>query len=178
MAQFVSFDPNTKVRGTTLLTYIAAMGEGGRAALEKHGLVDIQPDSWYSLQALLDVFRDVDRGDFSSVLDLVHIGMRIPEHALWPPAIQTVEDAFFSIDEAYHMNHKDGDIGHYFVELIGEDTLKVIAENPYPCDFDYGLLYAIAKHYLPEGKHLVVEHDTDAPCRKHGDASCTYHVSW
>ncbi len=178
MAQFVSFDPNVKVRGKILLAYIAALGESARPLLEKHGFASVQPDAWYLLQSILDVFKEIYEKDFTAMLDLVHIGMEVPKHVLWPPEIQTIEDALFSIDEAYHMNHKDGEIGTYRTSQAKRREFQIFCENPYPCDFDYGLLYGIARRYLPPDGHLIVEHDPDAPCRKHGEDSCTYSVRW
>ena len=178
MAQFVSFDPNAKVRGTTILTYVAALGEAAYPILEKHGLIDIEPDAWYPLQPLLDALKEIYEGDFSAVLDMVHIGMKIPEHVIWPPEIQTLEDALFSIDVAYHMNHADGEVGFYQATQVNEREIEMVCQNPYPCDFDYGLLYAIAQRYLPPDGDLIVFHDENGPCRKYGDDSCTYHITW
>jgi hypothetical protein len=178
MAQFVSFDPNVKVRGESILAYMAALGKAAILLLEKHGFVNVRPEAWYPLQSLLDVFKEIYEEDLTAMLDLVHIGMEIPKHVLWPPEIQTVEEALLSINTAYHMNHKDGKIGVYRPRQVKWREFQIFCQNPYPCDFDYGLLYGIARLYLPPDGHLIVEHDADTPCRKHGAESCTYSVRW
>jgi hypothetical protein len=51
----------------------------------------------------------------------------------------------------------------------------IIMETPYPCEFDRGLVTALAARFEPMTKTV---HDNDAPCRKKGGASCTYVVTW
>jgi hypothetical protein len=178
MAQFVAFDPNVEVLGAGVLSYVAAMGKEFLPVLAKHGLPDIKPDGWYPQQYFLDAFRDLAEGGFGATLDLVHVGMKAPENAAWPPEITTIEAALASIDVAYHMNHRGGEIGCYQATTVGNRAVRMFCENPYPCDFDYGLLYATARLYLPSDGTLTVVHDDEAPCRKKGHDSCTYHISW
>ena len=55
----------------------------------------------------------------------------------------------------------------------------MICKNPYPCDFDKGIIKAVAKKFKPKDSvNIIVEHDESAPCRKKGADSCTYLVSW
>jgi hypothetical protein len=178
MTQFVAFDSNVEVSGAAILSFVAAMGRQILPVLAKHGITDPQPDQWYPQQAWLDSFRELAQGDFSSTLDLVNIGMKIPQSAIWPPEVQTIKDALASIDAAYHMNHRHGEIGCYRATEVGPREMEILCENPYQCDFDYGIIYGTARLYMPVGGGLIVEHDDEAPCRKRGDDSCTYHVKW
>ena len=178
MAQFIAFDPYAEVSGASILSVVHTLGEEAiLPLLEKHGITDVTPESWHPQQAWLDVLRELATGDFSAVQDLVHIGITTPENAPWPPEIQTVEDALRSINTAYHMNHR-GEVGYYQAETLDDGLIRMICENPYPCDFDYGLIYGVARAYLPPGTHLVVEHDPEGPCRKRGDDACVYYVQW
>jgi hypothetical protein len=176
--QYIAFDTHVEVSGVTVRAIAQAMGDRSLHVLAKHGLEDVKPDYWYPQQAWLDAFYELAQGDFSATLDLVSIGMRIPEAAIWPSGVKTVEDALFSIDEAYQMAHRNGEIGSYHVRVVGEGEAVLVCENPYPCDFDYGLIYSAARGFLPPRTGLTVVHDDHAPCRKKGDDSCTYHVRW
>lgn len=178
MSQFMAFNPYVEVSGAAILSIVKAMGERSLRTLAKHGLTDIDPDCWYPQQAWLDAFYELAQGDFSASLDLVSIGMRIPEVAVWPSGIKTIQDALFSIDEAYQAAHRNGEIGSYRVRLVGECEAEMVCENPYPCNFDYGIIYNTARLFLPPRSRLVVMHDDKAPCRTKGDDSCTYHIKW
>ncbi len=178
MAQFVAFAPNVQVAGQVVLTTIEAMGERVYPLLQKHGIENVHADGWYPQQPFLDFFREVAQGDFGSVLDLVSIGMKIPDLAYWPEGIRTIEDALFSIGEAYQMNHEGGEIGFYEAFQTGEREIEVTCQNPYPCDFDYGLIYNTAKLYQPGDGHVMVTHAHTGECRKLGGDSCVYIVNW
>lgn len=178
MSQFLAFNPNVEVSGAAIRAIVEVMGDRSLRVLARHGLTGVDPDQWYPQQAWLDAFSELAQGDFSATLDLVSIGMRIPEVAVWPTGIKTVEDALYSIDEAYQLAHRHGEIGSYRVRMVSQGEAELVCENPYPCDFDYGVIYSTARLFLPPHRGLTVVHEDGAPCRKKGDASCTYHVSW
>jgi hypothetical protein len=178
MAQFVAFDPNVEVRGETMLSTIASLGEQIRPVLAKHGLAVIEPEKWYPQQTWLDVLREVAAAKFNAMFDLVSIGMHIPENAAFPPDIDSIPAALASIDVAYHMNHRNGEIGEYRFVGVNDKQIDMICRNPYPDDFDYGIIYSMARRFRTAGSHFVVRHDDHAPCRKKGADSCTYHITW
>lgn len=177
MAQFVAFNPNVEVSGRSLAITIEAMGEAIRPVLSQFGFSHVDQNAWYPLQDLLDLFREIASGDFQSTLDLVGIGMKAPGLAFWPPEIQDIVDALYSIDAAYKMNHRNGEIGHYRTSQVGDREMEIYAENPYPCDMDYGIIYGIARQYLKSPETLVVEH-LHGECRKNNGETCTYRVRW
>jgi hypothetical protein len=178
MVQFQAFDPKVEVSGSAVQAIVTAMGSRSLPVLAKYGLAEIDPDEWYPQQRWLDAFAEIAQGDFSTVLDLVSIGMRISDVARWPTDIETIEDALFSVDRAYQMAHRNGVIGSYRVRIVSEYEAKLICENPYPCHFDYGIIYGTARRFLPSDKGLAVVHDDHGRCRRKGDDFCTYYVSW
>ena len=192
MSQFKLSVPGIEVSGATILAFTSEMEVFRRRAiiiLEKHGIKNVQPDNWYPAQNYLDAFKEI----FEKLGDTIirYIGKQIPESAKWPPEIKTIEDALASIDVAYHLNHrKNGKvmfdpetgemiegIGHYKFEKIDDNSAKIICDNPYPCDFDMGIIEATASKFKPKGKLIKVIHE-EGSCRKKGDASCTYLVRW
>jgi hypothetical protein len=178
MAQFVAIDPNVETNGTTILSVVDGMGAEILPVLEAHGLVNLDPGDWVPQQQFLDTFREIAEGEYNAMFNLVAIGMKIPDNAVFPPEIDSIVSALHSIDVAYHMNHRNGEIGHYHCQVIGEKQIDLICENPYPCDFDYGIIYSMARRFRPTGSKFLVRHDDQAPCRKKGGDSCTYHVTW
>jgi len=174
MVQFVAFDPAVEVSGRVIQAAIAGLGKGAVEVLEAYGIKDPQPDQWINLQTFLDALKALSEG---GLLNLVAVGMKIPENAEWPPDIDSIEAALESIDTAYHMNHRGGEIGHYVYQKVGERHVRMICTNPYPSDFDYGLIYAVTRRYAPAGSRFYVVR-AESPCRLSGDDTCIYDVTW
>lgn len=179
MAQFEAFDPRVEVIGKAVQIVIDTMGLFERMAreiFEKHGIIEVTEDGWYSQQAYLNVYRDIFERVGHNTMKM--IGRQVPERALWPPDIGTVEEALTSIDTAYHMNHRGGDIGYYRFEKTGDGIGRMVCHNPYPCPFDEGVIEATTVKFSPPGARVVVTHDDAQGCRLRGDESCTYDISW
>jgi hypothetical protein len=177
MAQFVAFAPDVEVNGQTVRAIVEGLKPFEMLALRilsTYGIVDPRPDQWYPQQAWLDAFKHISAKIGAS---LYKIGQQIPENAEFPPDIDTVEKALASIDVAYYMNHRGGEIGTYGCEKVDEQRIKMVCRNPYPCDFDRGIITAMAVRFAPNNNVKVI-HDDSLPCRKKGDDSCTYWVTW
>ena len=192
MAQFESFDDRVEVNGQTVAAVLDAMQgftESARRFLAKSGIGDPLADAWYPQQAWLDAFREISETIGPTTLRA--IGRSIPDNAAFPPGIDGIVAALASIDVAYHMNHRiegtplfdprtgamrEG-IGHYAVEQPGPSEVIVRCANPYPCDFDYGIVDAMSRRFKPKGSRVVIEH-VEGECRKAGAERCNYRVRW
>lgn len=177
MAEYIAFDPHVEVLGAVLLTFFSAAGENIQPVLAKHGITHVEPKGWYPQQEILNIYREIAHHP-SGMFDLVSIGMCIPEEAVFPPGINSVESAMQALDVAYHMNHRGGDIGYYHASQVGPNHVMVECRNPYPSDFDYGVLYGLTRRFRPSHTGFTVRRDESMPSRKHGADSCTYHVTW
>lgn len=192
--QFVAMNPNVEVNGQTVLAIAKGMGvmeSMGLEILADNHIHDPKPDMWFPQQNWLNAFKQI--AEKVGPHTLFFIGKSIPENADFPPAINTIEKALASIDIAYHMNHRlygevlfdsrtgqmrEG-IGHYSFRQASARSAEVICENPYPCDFDRGIIEAMAKRFKPADSFLVsVTHDHSKGCRKNGTESCTYTITW
>ena len=179
MAQFVAFEEGVEVNGETVLSIVdgSVMKDKALKILEKNAIVDPTPGMWYSQQGWLNAFREI--ADSIGPRTLHAIGLKIPDNANFPPEIDSVHAALGAIDVAYHMNHRFGEIGHYAFEAVDDRSARMICSNPYPCDFDRGIIAAMVMRFMPEGSVLVsVDHEPDSGCRKNGDESCIYTVNW
>ena len=179
MAQFRAFSGGVQVNGQTVLSLVKGMGafaKTGTDILAQHGIKAPEPMGWYPQQAWLDAFQEISKSIGSRTLK--QIGQSIPNSAKFPPGIDSVEKALTSIDVAYHMNHRGGEIGRYKFTKTGGTKGVMECHNPYPCDFDCGIIEAVVRRFMPAGAKPSVVHDASKPCRaKQGDA-CTYSISW
>lgn len=197
--QFKPFEPGIDVHGRSLQAIIAAFETYPSLVqniLLKYGIgtrgpdkrVVIDTEKWYPQDAWLAAFEAIATavGPFS----LFGIGQHVPKHAQFPPSITDINSALESIDIAYHMNHrkkgrvmfdprtgaKMEGIGHYDCRPVpGETKIVCVCENPYPCDFDRGVITAMANRFQVRAN---TTHDDTQPCRKKGGRSCTYVVKW
>jgi hypothetical protein len=178
MAMFKAFSDGVQVNGETVLSIVdgSPLKKLALDILEKNGIKDPQKGRWYPQQKWLDAFKAISEEIGSNLL--FSVGYKIPENAKFPSEIDTIQKALGAIDVAYHMNHCNGEIGHYTFELDGEKSGRMICENPYPCDFDKGIITAMARKFRPKDSFGVnVEHE-EGPCRKNGDNACVYTISW
>lgn len=192
MAEFVAFTPGVEVNGQTVLSVVegSTIKMSALNYLAKNGIADPKPGAWYPQQAWLNAFRSIVN-EVGHVI-LFQIGRKIPESADWPPQVNDIHGALASIDIAYHMNHRlsgqlmfdpatsamrEG-IGHYDYQRINDLTATMICNNPYPCDFDTGIIVAVANKFKPDGFRVIVTHVHPDRCRKKGDDICSYTVNW
>lgn len=145
--------------------------------LAAHGLAPLEKDKWYPMVRLLDATQTIRVEIGPNTLKAV--GRKIPESAEFPPSISSIKEAYPSIDVAYRMNHRGtGSIGGYRYEAVGERSGRMTCDNPYPCEFDEGLLEATGERYRPQDSLWVrVEHQPGR-CRKKGDSYCSYFITW
>lgn len=79
---------------------------------------------------------------------------------------------------AYHLNHRGGEIGSYKYQSTGPKSGKLVCHNPYPSDFDQGIITAAARKFAPPGVFPAVKLDETAPTRKKGADACTFLITW
>lgn len=197
--QFKPFEEGIEVSGENIGATLDGFKNYPSVAMKhlvKHGIVKSKPGEvpeidrniWYPLKEWLAAYEGIaNEVGFNS---LYSIGRTVPENAVFPPQIKDVNAAIASIDVAYHMNHRKNGavmfdpatgmmlegIGHYGYEpILGENRIVCVCENPYPCDFDRGIIAAMASRFEPGARTV---HDSEAPCRKKGADSCTYIVWW
>jgi len=179
MAQFQAYSPGVQVNGQTVLSVMKGMGAFAPTAgqiLARHGITSPEAQGWNSQQAWLDAFKEIAQSIGPRTLN--RIGVSIPNTAKFPPGLDTIDKALALIDVAYHMNHRGGEIGHYKFQKAGERKGVLECRNPYPCDFDRGIVEAMAKLFAPKGSAPTVAHDASKPCRAKNGDSCTFLISW
>ena len=182
MAQFKSFEPNVEVLGGVIMSILEGMGDYksiGQKILADNNINEIDPKSWYPLQNLLNSMKVISEKLGADTLYL--IGSKIPEVAMFPPGIENMEQGMPLIDMAYNMNHRNGEIGSYKFKMVDETNAEIIANNPYPCNFDKGLIAGFAKKFPPTNlteDGVTVMLDDEKENRLNGAESSTYILMW
>jgi len=178
MSQFQPYASSVEVNGQTVLSVVKGMGafrESGLATLARHGIQSPKAADWYPQRNWLAAFEEIAKS--IGPRTLFQIGQSIPESAKFPPGINSVEKALASLDAAYHLNHRGGEIGHYTFKPTGPRAGAMECRNPYPCDFDRGIIEAIVRRFAPPPALPKVVHDPKSCRGKQGD-SCIFLVSW
>lgn len=190
MGEYKAFNVAVEVNGQTILSVVKGMPGYESTALKilnEKGISDIKDDSWYPQQAWLDAFKEIAEKIGTSTLR--SIGTKIIESAQFPPNVNSVETALASIDIAYHMNHRamgtvlfnpetgamlEG-IGHYTFSKKSDNEFVMSCENPYPCDFDKGLLKGVVEKFMLPGQKAEYLENVKSGCRTtSGSTKCTY----
>jgi hypothetical protein len=179
MAIFRAYDATTEVSGESVVSLVEGTGVWAASAkrmLSENGIADPKPGQWYSQQAYLNGFKTVAQKTGPAVLR--NIGRSIPDRAKWPPEVNTVEAGLNSINVAYHMNHRKGKAGNYTFTKINSKSAIMVCDNPYPDNFDYGLIESVAKKFCKAGDNVTVKIDEKKPQRDKGAESTTYIIEW
>ena len=180
MKTFQASSPNVEVNGETVYSIVDAMGVFRTKATEilnRNGINNPKPGDWYKQQDWLNAFQEI--ATQLGAATLYNIGQKIPDNAKFPPEIKEIHQALGIIDVAYKMNHRGGSIGEYKYEKTGEKSAKVVCTNPYPDDFDKGLITAMARKFKPATSTMInVSADTNQPSRAKGADSTVFLVNW
>lgn len=171
---------DSEVIGRSPLSYVAAgesvssfVGKQIANKLAEYGLEDIEPDEWYPLEIPLAMLYDM-RDEYGGVR-MRNMGQNVPEHVEFPPELSEVDNALRGIDTAYQQNHRGSEIGSYEFQQEGPNEGIMICENPYPCEFDKGLIRGVAKKFAD---NPVDVEEVGDQCRSDGDRHCEYRVEW
>jgi hypothetical protein len=169
-----------ELKGQSIMAMVAAMSIAQNRALKilaDQGITPLEKERWYPMDKFLEALRTLQKEIGPNTTKAV--GRKIPENAMFPPNIRTIEDGFRSIDMAYRMNHRgSGSIGGYHYTRVGDRSAQMLCDNPYPCALDEGLLESIGERFRPVDSLWVrVEHQP-GDCRKNGAPACTFNLSW
>lgn len=192
-----AIDPGIEVAGASIGGMLDAFQQYPSIVtkyLVQFGLVsgkqtDIDRTAWYPLNKWLETHQAIAKD--VGLNSLYTVGKKVPEYVELPPEVKDIRSVFGTLNIAYHLTHRKNGVIMFdpatgvMLDGIGmvtcefgpnnEQKLTLKFEIPYPCEFNRGLIHAFALRFEPAAR---VVHDNNAPCRKKGGASCTYHVSW
>jgi hypothetical protein len=146
--------------------------------LADNGIPQLEPQGWYPMRNALTAIKSIE--EKIGPVTMRAVGRKVPEHAKFPPEITTLEQALLSLNVAYQMNHRGqhaGNIGGYRFDTAGHGG-RMVCDNPYPCNFDHGIIEALCERFRPKDSVWVRVEHAPLGCRHKGGSDCTYLISW
>jgi len=167
----------TEVSGISLAVYLAGFGtfaEMGKKIMREEGLDPDGPaPEWLPVPAFVAGLQKVRQKIGAAAMR--QIGAKVPEGFPMPPEVlASAHLTLGGLDRAYQGAHRNGDIGCFAYDKTGERSGDIVAQNPYPCAFDEGLITGFVRR---AEKLAAIKHDP-ATCRERGDLRCVYHIHW
>lgn len=152
-----------------------------RPIMEKYGLVNLDPFTWYPVKMLLDATNEI-AGRSNVTLNFVAIGLKIGEGVPLPAGMEnpTLEQVLMIWNDLYQGLHRGGDVGSIKIEKVSDTYFKTIQSGIYPDDMSYGVLYAYGRRFLPPGTRFQVFYDPDVTPRDQGGegAATLINIRW
>lgn len=144
--------------------------------LAANGISPLVEDHWYPIEGVLKTFEDVQRQIGPNTVRT--IGRKCISVVEFP-VFNSLDDALRGLGATYLMNHRGNvDIGGYHYSSVGPRRGRMMCDNPYPCEFDEGLIDAVVERCRPADAVVIrFEHDPGS-CRVRGDKQCTYNIAW
>ncbi|MBZ0318919.1 MAG: hypothetical protein K8L91_21065 [Anaerolineae bacterium] len=176
-------DPKAEVVGLMLNSYVDnMMADESAPVFKKHGLINLDPHTWYPLPPLLSALNELAALPGLS-LNLTAIGMKIGEGVPMPPELgphPSLEKVLMAWDATYQFLHRSADVGKIWLEKVSDKHFKTFHSVVYPDDLSYGVLYAYGRRFLPPGTHFTVRYDSDLPARDYGGTTpyTIIHIHW
>ncbi len=160
MQRLVSSLPETEVFGGAFISLITNIkSDEILPYLQKYGIdpAEVRCENWYSLQTLLDIYHDIQDSQFNVTENLVSIGMRIMEQAPFPENMQSLDEALMSLGPTYRLGHRHHTEQGWISERVESRDYIITADNPYPDELCYGLLWGLVRRFAPKGTHFKVQ---------------------
>lgn len=181
MVRYLAFDPNSEMTGLSVQSFVRnILHEDIAEILVRHGLNEIDPQKWYSVQKLLDVFNDVAEEGNNTSQVFVSIGLGAAElgYAAMPAQAKArlTLEAFLSaygtrLNEIHH-----GNVGYIQYQKITDGHFVMTWKIPYPDDVMYGVFYGFTRLLRPADKGFFLEYDHDQPNIDNGGDITVLHI--
>lgn len=198
MAQFISYKDGIEGYVDLITAYYNSQTRGKEKRMElfaKHG-IDMNKSKVYSLQAILDYFKDISEvlGDMNVFL----IGRASAFEMTFKDTskIQNFKDVIELANIAYHSiytlngqpmyNEKTNEfldgIGSYKVGSFDakKKEMTIVCDNPFPPKSDEGFITGLFERFKEQAKmkSFSIKVDATKERRDLGADSCTFIVNW
>lgn len=143
--------------------------------LDKYGITDFDPDAWYPMQLILEIFEAVQNST-NATQNLVSIGIKVVEvvdfKSRFPTLIDLVEN-LPQLEQDLHRNNP----GYWEVKRVSPNCIEIMDRTVWPHDLEYGVLYGFTNLYSDENDYSLerVRVETDP---KTGDEVGVYRITW
>jgi len=118
MAEYKASSPSLELIGGMIVSVWAAFPDSFqkllKGILEKHGVANISPQEWYSLQPTLDALKEIEEKYGHSILS--QVGEQAASRAPLPPGIDSFKACISALNVTIKNMHRGGNPGGYDVE--------------------------------------------------------------
>lgn len=180
MNNYEAFSTDQEILGQFIVAYYdATNSDHFNHFFERNNLGRINPDEWYPLQDLLNVFNDmVD--DRSDMMDFISIGMNMAENADLPSDFDSMDvpELMKQAGNIFMSAFRGSDVGEIGVELVSDNHVKVHYVTPFPDDVVYGTLYGFLRRYSDNSSSIKAYYDPNLTRRDQGGEVTVIHAEW
>ena len=99
--------------------------------------------------------------------NLVAIGVKVVEHALLPPEIDTLEKGLRAMSQGWKMNTRNTRDAVWAFEKLDDSTFICTSSGPFPLDQEYGVLFGFCRRFA--GNHMFTVSYEDISDRDNSD---------
>ena len=140
---------NPQVTGASIINIINGchpFETKARKILASHNITKIDINEWYDLNKATAAIKEIDK-EFPSMLN--EIGKNVPKNSKFPAGIDSFDKALQSLNTAYQMNHRNGDVGNYTVDLDGFGCYRVSCKTKgfYPPNYNLGIIKGLSRRF-------------------------------
>lgn len=140
--------PRTHVHANWLVPTLRRLWQINPDALHRHGFTMDAPQTWYDLEAWLQLLNDLPQYGMNMATVGMMLGRSYPfSH------VDDVAAALEQLGHDYLMSHSQPSEA-WKVCPQGTHTVCVTTRTPYPDDFEYGLMQSVAERFSPP--HAIV----------------------
>lgn len=179
MPKYEVFSEDSEVVGYLLESYKHAVNhEEFDGYFAKH-IGEIDPEKWYPMQKLLDVFNDIAANP-SSMMNFVSIGMAIAENTPLPPEFDglPIEGVLEQYTHITSVVNRGTDLGEIGFTVEDPRHARFNYRFPAPDDYMYGVTYGLMRRFLPKGTSFKAYFDEGLLRREQGGEMTVIHVTW
>lgn len=160
-----------------LMEALGLLSQETRRILAEHGIPSLVQQEWYPIQTLLKCLSDIrsQMGPYT----LHSLGRLSAQHIAFLPTVGSFPAALASLDQAYQTRHRgQGNVGGYHSQPQGGRSARVRCDNPYPCEYDQGLLESLFERFPPQEAFRLRFTHASGDCRTQGAPACLYQLHW
>lgn len=160
-----------------LMESMSVMKVEAQRLLRAHGIADAQPGQWYPLLSVIRALDDVRTQVGPRTVRA--IGHRVATYALVPTRPLLFTHLIAGSDSIYRSNHRGSwGLGGYHPMGGTAASARLRCDNPYPCEFDQGLLEGFFERFTPPGSFRLRLLHEPGGCRDQGGEACLYQLTW
>lgn len=154
-------EPDVEVIGASMISLIDNLvADEIRPTLEKHGLTEIDRETWYPAQKWLAVMNELAVAS-NTMSSFVAVGMGIARNAVLPPQLQDAPlgKIIEMWDVIYQKQHRGSNIGSKVIEKVSDNHYRITLKDLYPDDLSYGVAYGWCRRFLPPETPFTVQYE-------------------